>query len=106
LGDGGGEDGDGDMWDPGEDVKVERRGPPEGAPSAREYLRAATVLCWEEGDDGAEDGVGEVADEIGIGRWCRRCSDLLHGWRVHMESGHRSPPSPALGNGVGGREPR
>jgi hypothetical protein len=47
-----------------------------------------------------------VADEIVIGRWCRRCSDLLHGWRVHMESGHRSPPSPALGNGVGGREPR
>ena len=48
------------------DRQVERRRgrAPEGAPPAREDLRARAVLGGEERDDGAEDVVGEVADEI------------------------------------------
>jgi hypothetical protein len=34
------------------------------APSSRECLRAAAVLGGEEGDDGAEDGVGKAADQV------------------------------------------
>ena len=47
-------------------VDVERRGAPEGAPSAGDGLRASAVLGGEEGDDGAEDGVRKVADEIAV----------------------------------------
>jgi hypothetical protein len=35
------------------------------APAGREDLGAGAVLGGEEGDDVAEDGVGEVADAIG-----------------------------------------
>ena len=37
------------------------------APSAGEGLRAAAVLGGEEGYDGADDGVGDAADEIVVG---------------------------------------
>ena len=59
--------GDGNAEELDADVEVERRGAPQGTPSAGEGLRAAAVLGGEEGDDGAEDGVGELADEIGVG---------------------------------------
>ena len=64
-GDGGGEDGN--ARELGADLEVQRRGAPQGAPSAGEGLRAAAVLGGEEGDDGAEDGVGELADKIVVG---------------------------------------
>jgi hypothetical protein len=68
--DGGNGDGVGVCWVAGEfgaGVEVERHGVPQGPPSAREYLRAAGVLGGEEGDDGGEQVVGELADEIAVG---------------------------------------
>ena len=47
-------------------VKVERGGAPEVAPPGREDLGAGAVLGGEEGDDGAEDVIGEFADEIPV----------------------------------------
>jgi hypothetical protein len=69
LGDGGGWDtgGGGDAPGSDADLEVERRGAPEVAPPVGDDRRAAAVFGGEEGDDGAEDGVGEPADEI-VGR--------------------------------------
>ena len=47
-------------------INVERRGAPEGTPSARDGRRARAVFGGEEGDDGAEDVIGEFADEIPV----------------------------------------
>ena len=44
--------------------EVEGRGAPEGSPPAGDGLRAGAILGGEQRDDGAEDGVGEGADEI------------------------------------------
>ena len=48
--------------------EVERRHgrAPEGEPPAGERLRAGAVRGGEEGDDGAEDRIGEATDEIEI----------------------------------------
>lgn len=46
------------------DVEVEGRGAPERAPPAGDGLRAGGVLGGEEGDDAAEDLVGEDADQV------------------------------------------
>lgn len=48
-------------------VEIERRGSPEGPPSAGDRLRAGAVLGGEQGDDGAEDGIREIADEVAMG---------------------------------------
>ena len=67
LGDSGGGDGvaieDRDREE-GEDLEAERRGAPQVAPSAGEDQRATAIFGWEEGDDGSEEGVSKVADEI------------------------------------------
>lgn len=49
----------------GLELQVERSGEPYVAPPRGEGLRAAAVLGREEGDDVAEDAVGEAADAIG-----------------------------------------
>lgn len=67
LGDGGGGDdggGDGVAAGWGADLEIEGCGAPEVAPSGGEGRRATTVLDGEEGDDDAEDGIRELADEI------------------------------------------
>lgn len=47
-------------------VEIERRGSPEGPPSAGDRLRAGAVLGGEQGDDGAEDGIREFADVVAV----------------------------------------
>jgi len=47
------------------EVDVERSGAPHAAPAGGEHLRAGAGFGGEEGDDVAEDAVGEAADPVG-----------------------------------------
>ena len=103
-------------------VEAERRGAPQVAPPGGEGLRAGGILDGEEGDDLAENGVGESADAIdaaaaaaatdssflagaerrrrplrlGMGRFRRHCRrwSRLSWWRLESL---RSPPGVAPG---------
>ena len=62
--------------------EVEGRGAPQGSPPAGDGLRAGSFLGGKERDDGAEDGVGDPADEIGgalvgvAAPCCLRCGPM------------------------------
>ena len=51
-------------WEEAAAVEVERGGAPEVAPPGREDLGAGAVLGGEEGDDLAQDSVGDLADAV------------------------------------------
>lgn len=69
------------------EIQVKRSGAPEMVPPWREGLGTGAVLGGEEGDDLAEDGVGEVADGV-FGRRVRLLQLPSSG---HRTAGRRQP---------------
>jgi len=84
-------------------VEAERRGAPQVAPPGGEGLRAGGVLDEEEGDDLAENGVGESADAIDAAA-AAAASSLAGAERRRRSRGGRREAWPGgAGPGRGGR---
>ena len=70
--------------------EVEQRGAPKVAPSRREKSCPCSTLGEEEGDNAAEDLIGEAADEV-EGRVVSATSTILACWRI-LQFGLVTPP--------------